>query len=325
MHTTLLLSGTLLALLGATLALARLGRLRGWRRRRDLQLAILAAPTASLGLGLGGIAHFAGRACFLGAPRWDAALAVALPLGMGVVALGGVGLGLLRHLLLRRVVLRRGIPVGAGRAASVARLAADLGIAAPRLLVCAYDRPLALICGLRRPTVLLSTGLVERLDRHELEAVLAHELAHVARRDYGALWLATLLRDAFCYLPTGWAAQRLIRRDQEFACDDLAVAATGRPLALASALAKAWQGAYGGPQRGTAPGLVGAGDPVEARIAHLLAGAAPTVDDACIRRGAALGRGALALLALLCVEAVNLAVMLAPMGCGPTPWLGRLF
>jgi Zn-dependent protease with chaperone function len=44
--------------------------------------------------------------------------------------------------------------------------------------------------------------MVHTLDTQELETVLAHELAHHARRDSRITWWALLLRDAFCYLPT---------------------------------------------------------------------------------------------------------------------------
>ncbi len=324
MHTALLLASTLLALLGGALALGALRHLRGWGRRRHLQLAVLCAPALALGVGLGGIAHFSGRACFLGAPRWDQALAVALPLGMGALALGGLGLGLVRLALLSRVVARGSRPAGPELAAGVGRLATGLGVAPPRVLLCAYDRPLALACGLRRPAVLLSTWMVEHLDRRELEAVLAHELAHVARRDYLAVWLATTLRDAFCYLPTSWAVYRQVQREKELACDDLAAGTTGRPLALASALAKTWQGARGGPRFDGAPSLASADEPIEGRIARLLAAPRPALAAEGPQGGAVARSGTAGLLGLLLFEAANLALVLATMGCGPVAALGGL-
>ncbi len=326
MHTALLLASTLLVLLGGSLALGILGRFPGWRRRRDLQVAVLLAPASSLAVGLGGIAHFSGRACFLGAPRWDATLAVALPLGLGAVALGGLVLGLVRHALLARVVTRGGVAAGPELVAVVERLAEGLGVRPPRVLLCTYDRPLALACALHRPTVLLSTWMVEQLDRRELEAVLAHELAHVARRDYPVVWLATVLRDAFWYLPTSWAAYRQLQHEKELACDDLAAGATGRPLALASALAKVWQGAVDGRCLGTAQLLVGAGGPVEQRITRLLAARRPTVDVGPPHAGRVVrGASTPALVGLLLVEALLVALMLAPMGCGPASSFGGLF
>jgi beta-lactamase regulating signal transducer with metallopeptidase domain len=67
-----------------------------------------------------------------------------------------------------------------------------------------------------------------------------HELAHVARQDPLIFWMGRVLRDAFWYLPTSRAAYRQLEEDKEFACDDLVVGVTHRPLALASALTKVW-------------------------------------------------------------------------------------
>ena len=324
MHTLLGLSSLLLVALGGWLAL---GVLRGrgrWSHRRDLQFLILAAPVVSLALGLGGLHHFANRACFLGAPPWDYTIGMALPLGMGVVALGGLGLGLLRLALMARLVAQRGTPAGPELTSLASRLAERLGAPRPRVRLCAYDRPLALTSGLLHPTVLLSTWMVKQLDQHELESVLAHELGHVARRDYLVVWLATLLRDAFCYLPTNWAAYGQLQREKEPACDDLAIRATNRPLALASALAKVWHHRLGGPSLVAAQPLVETGDAIEQRIERLLA--AP--DAATARpqsRALALSVGTSALVGLFALEAANVAVMLAPMGCGPISTLGKLF
>jgi len=255
MHSALFLAGAILLLLVGALGLGLLRRLDARPYRGVVQGLILAAPLAGLVAAFGAVAHFAGRACFLGAPRWDRGLAAALVLGATLPALGGPGLGLIRLALLGRVAGRRGRPAGRGLETRVARLAMRLGVAPPRLRICALDRPLALACGLRRPVVLLSTWMLVHLDRRELEAVLAHEVAHVARRDFLAAWLTTMLRDAFCYLPASRVAYRQLQREREFACDSLVVAATGRPLALASALVKVWQPALGGPRAPVAPSL----------------------------------------------------------------------
>lgn len=324
MHTVLGLSSVLLVVFGGALMLVLLRRLGDWPPRRDLQVLVLVAPVVSLGLGIGGLHHFAGRTCFLGAPPWDYMLGVGLPLVMGIVALGGLGLGIMRLVLMNHIMTRRGVPAGVEVQALADDLAERLGTSRPQVLLCPYDRPLALTWGLWRPAVLLSTWVVEHLDRRELEAVLAHELAHVARRDYLVIWLATVLRDAFFYLPTSWAAYRQLQHEKELACDDLAVNVTRRPLALASALAKVWQQAVDGPSHATAQPFVGAGELIEDRIERLLAVPAPTTGPPRSRLGA-LAIGASALLLLLAAEAANTAVLLAPMGCGPASPLGKLF
>lgn len=324
MHMVLVLSSLLLVLVGGAFVLSFLRRLDGWAQRRDLQIVVLVGPVVSLTLGLGGLHHFVGRACFIAAPTWDYILGVALPLLMGVFALGGLGLGVIRLVLMRWVMARRSVLAEANLQALADNLAERLGAAQPQVRICAYDRPLALTYGVRRPTVLLSTWTIRRLDAHELEAVVAHELGHVARRDYLVIWLATVLRDAFCYLPTSWAAYRQLQYEKELACDELAVRVTRRPLALASALGKVWQYALEGPPVGAAQALVGAGEAIEGRITRLL-DASPTVADALHPRLVALGVGAAGLVGLVALQAVNVALMLAPMGCGPAASLWRIF
>jgi len=91
-HTLLGLSSTLLVVLGSYLAFGLLRRLGDWSQRRAVQCFVLAVPVVSLGLGLGGLHHFAGRACLRDAPSWDSLLGVALPVGMGLIALGALAL-----------------------------------------------------------------------------------------------------------------------------------------------------------------------------------------------------------------------------------------
>ena len=327
MHTLLGLSSMLLLIFGSYLTLGLLRHLGDWSQRRGVQFFVLAVPLLSLGLGIGGLHHFTGRTCLRDAPSWDSLLGVALPIGMGLVTVGALGLGGVRLTLMARVMARSGVPAGPELQTFADNLAEQLGATRSRVLLYVYDRPLALTCGLFRPTVLLSTWMVEHLDRRELEAVLAHELEHVARRDYLVTWLATMLRDAFFYLPTSWAAYRQLQQEKELACDDLAAGATHRPLALASALAKVWQHAVEGPRfarLGTAQSLTGVDESINDRIERLLATPQPLPRTAPVRIGMLSGSIA-ALVGLLVLEAANVAIMLALMGCGPALLLGKLF
>lgn len=323
MHTMLWLSSLLLVMLGSGLALMILQRLNSWAGRRDLQFLILAAPLISLALGLGGLHHFAHRACFMAAPSWDYTLGAALPLIMGLIALGALGLAGIRLALMSWVVGRRGAAAGGEVQRLADRLANQLSAPRAHVRLCAYDRPLAITYGLWRPTVLLSTWMVAHLDARELEAVLAHELGHAARRDYLVIALATLLRDAFCYLPTSWAAYWQLQHEKELACDDLATSVTRRPLALASALTKVWQHALSGPRTGLAQPLIGIHAAIEGRITRLLA-ASPTTASPPQTRLVALSVGTAGLVGLLMLQAATVALVLAPMGCGPAAPLWRL-
>src|SRR5207249_1221280 len=112
--------------------------------------------------------------------------------------------------------------------------------------------------------------------------------------------------------------------EKELACDELAVSATQRPLALASALAKVWQHAIDNPRVAPAQTLVGAGPAIEDRITRLLNApepAGPPPHSGWV----ALWVSALALAGLLALQATNVAIMLAPMGCGPAGPLWRAF
>ena len=90
--------------------------------------------------------------------------------------------------------------------------------------------------------VVLPRDLIENLDDEELEAVLAHELAHLKRGDSWSALLARLARDVMFFNPLAHWIHRALEPLREEACDDLAVSITGKPLALASGLLKAWRG-----------------------------------------------------------------------------------
>jgi heat shock protein HtpX len=119
----------------------------------------------------------------------------------------------------------------------------------------------------------LTKGLLERLRPSELEAVIAHELAHVAHRDamvmtvvggpgaallgggarilrHGSIWFISI--GALAALAIGWMASvgtRALSRYREFAADAGAVALTGNPAALASALIAVSEGLAALPDR----------------------------------------------------------------------------
>ncbi|MHB8732077.1 MAG: M56 family metallopeptidase [bacterium] len=324
MHLLLILLCLLLVVLGGYAVLGALGRVDDWRTRRRLELLVLAAPAASLGVGAIGLYHFMGRICFLAAPPWDELLSTAGPAAMGAGVLGSIAWGLLRFGLVSWTLTRGTIAADPDLQARAEHLARRLGVPRPCVRVSVSPRPLALGWGLRRPALLLSTWMLEHLDAHELDAVLAHELGHAARHDALAVWLATVLRDAFFYLPTSRLAYRQLQADKELASDELAVGVTERPLALASALAKVWQQALGDPALGAAQAFANEGSWIEQRIARLVDGKKPK-PVAPSAPGGGFSLGASALLGLLALQALGLVVMfLDPMSCGPASPLWRL-
>jgi Zn-dependent protease with chaperone function len=143
--------------------------------------------------------------------------------------------------LLRRLV-RRCVPLderGDEVRATVDRLArvADLK-SVPEVLVLPEGACGAFAIGIRRPRILVSRDLLERLEASELEAILAHEIAHVESGDMHLVSGAGLLRDMMAWNPAAHVALRLLEADRELEADRRAAAITGKPLALASGLVK---------------------------------------------------------------------------------------
>ncbi|MEX2527718.1 MAG: M56 family metallopeptidase [Gemmatimonadota bacterium] len=105
-------------------------------------------------------------------------------------------------------------------------VAAWYAIPTPRLFL--TDGPGPLAVGIRNPAVLVPRGMTETLGRDTLQMVLAHEAAHVARRDTLSAPLRILAVSAWCFHPVAWALTGLHRRAAEDACDDLVIGRTGR-------------------------------------------------------------------------------------------------
>jgi beta-lactamase regulating signal transducer with metallopeptidase domain len=309
----------MLVTLGGCLTLSMLRHFGDWPQRRKMQCFVLASPLVSLGIGISGL-------CLRGSAPWDSLPGVALPLTMVIVTLGAVGLGVVRLGFMARVMTRSGRIVDAELQALTDTLAKQLGSDRPRLLLYPYDRPLAFTCGLRKPVILLSTWMIEHLDQRELEAVLAHELEHIARHDFLVTWLATILRDAFFYLPTSWIAYRQIQQEKELACDDLVIGVTHRPLSLASALTKVWLHALDGAssvQFSTAQSLVGAANTINCRIERLLTATELLKEKHCSQI-LTMRMNISVLVMFLLPGTVNIAIMLVLMDCGPALLLGKL-
>jgi Zn-dependent protease with chaperone function len=215
-HTVLGFSSIFLVMVGSILLLGLLRFLSDWTHRRLVQLFVLSMPLVTLGIGISGLHHFDGHSCFSALPFWDLLLGVVMPLGMVIIALGALSLGAARLILMGYVMTRYRTPIPLSVQTRVEILVKRLHVVSPRVQICACDRPVAFTCGIFRPTILLSTWMLSHLDPQELEAVLMHELEHVARHDYLIIFLATVLRDAFFYLPTSWKAYRQLQREKEF-------------------------------------------------------------------------------------------------------------
>jgi beta-lactamase regulating signal transducer with metallopeptidase domain len=94
-----------------------------------------------------------------------------------------------------------------------------------------------MLIGWVRPVILIPASVVSGLTIAQLEAVIAHELAHVRRHDYIANIVQTAAEILLFYHPACWWISRQIRAEREHCCDDIAVSVCGDGVLYAEALA----------------------------------------------------------------------------------------
>ena len=92
------------------------------------------------------------------------------------------------------------------------------------------------VVGWLRPVVLLPASALSGLTADQLEALLAHELAHIRRYDYLVNMLQTVVEILGFYHPAVWWVSHRIRVERENCCDDLAVRVCGDSVRYAKAL-----------------------------------------------------------------------------------------
>lgn len=188
-----------------------------------LQLA-LAAPVASLDL----------------AP-WPTQLEQAMPWVVSMWAAGACTLSLrmaMGLLWIQRLRALPQLPAHAAWQACLDALALRFGLRrhVSLRLVGALDTPAS--AGWWRPVVLLPTALLTRMPTDLIEALLAHELAHIRRHDYLVNLLQGVVEALLFYHPVTWWLSRRIRIEREHIADHIAAQVTGEPRRLALALSE---------------------------------------------------------------------------------------
>jgi beta-lactamase regulating signal transducer with metallopeptidase domain len=181
------------------------------------------------------------------------------------------GLLLARLMLSRRYfagLVARGEPADAGTAAMAARWRQCFGIRRQVRVVSGDARVSPFTIGLWRPAVYLPRGLLTSASAAEVDAVLGHELAHVARFDDAWVRLQGVLVAAFCFFPPVHYAARQLARQREIVCDQLAIVRGGlSPRVYGEGLLRVMTG-YPRP-RGGLPALVGDAQFCSVRIAAI--------------------------------------------------------
>ena len=181
----------------------------------------------------------AGR--FAGWANWELALQERLPL---VLLLWALGAGLLAlRMVLGLAWVRRRTRAGQYRLdpawqARLDRMARGMGIARRVTLGLVDDLASPVTAGWWRPVVLVPASLVSGMPPQLLEALLAHELAHVRRCDYVVNLIQSAIEILLFYHPAVWWLSNRIREEREQIADDVAASTLGEPRRLALALSE---------------------------------------------------------------------------------------
>lgn len=139
---------------------------------------------------------------------------------------------------LRRIEHAPSVPLPAEWLQRFERLRRALGISRPVRVLLAERVTSPFTAHVLRPLVWLPLALLTRLPRDQVEALLAHELAHIRRLDWCWNTIQCAIESVLFHHPAMWWLSRRIREEREHACDDLAVAVCGDAVVLAEALAE---------------------------------------------------------------------------------------
>ncbi len=95
-----------------------------------------------------------------------------------------------------------------------------------------------LVLGHFKPLILFPIGALNRLDVQEVEAILAHELAHIYRKDFITNLVINIFESLFYFHPLIWWISKQIRIEREHCCDDIAIETTGDKIQYAKTLVR---------------------------------------------------------------------------------------
>ena len=144
------------------------------------------------------------------------------------------------------------------------------GIRRPVRLLVSHQVASPLAAGFLRPAVILPAQLAPQLEGQELDHVLLHELAHVARRDdWTNLAARTLTALVGLHPVAAWVLRR-VERERELACDDWVVSMTGEARPYAASLARLFELCRDRRRMMLAAGMAGSGSHLGERIDTLL-------------------------------------------------------
>lgn len=99
----------------------------------------------------------------------------------------------------------------------------QLGVKQTVQFVASERIPGPAVVGFNKPAIVISPSLLITLQKDQLQYILAHEFAHIQRRDVAVNWLMHIILIIHWFNPLLWLAVHKARQDQEMACDACAL------------------------------------------------------------------------------------------------------
>jgi beta-lactamase regulating signal transducer with metallopeptidase domain len=140
-------------------------------------------------------------------------------------------------MLLIRLRRQHAEPIAGDLLATCLALQRRLGVSRAVRYVCSKAAESPAVFGWWRPVVVLPLAALAGLSPWQVEAIIAHELAHIKRWDLLVNAFQIGAETLLFYHPAVWWVNRIIRNEREHCCDDVAVGACGNAHDYARALA----------------------------------------------------------------------------------------
>ncbi len=136
-------------------------------------------------------------------------------------------------------MVRASLPVTQSNLLHAARVQAQrVGLAVSPALAWCADASVPVVAGVVRPLVLLPPSLLTGLDTIQIDAILAHEFAHIRRWDPWFNVLQRVVEAVLFFHPAVWYVSRQVSAERENCCDDIVVGSGTRRLDYADALVR---------------------------------------------------------------------------------------
>lgn len=161
-----------------------------------------------------------------------------------IAIMGGLPLSLFLRQISPKIILRKVKSLYAPRkeiADTFEALRQQMGVPSAELWLTRTSVPVSFAIQTDKPIVVISESLPSLLKKDEIEAVMAHELAHIKNSDTTLKALVTAYKTALPLDPIIRLVEAAFHREREMVADETAAKATKKPLSLASALLKIYE------------------------------------------------------------------------------------